>query len=64
MYGECLRLRLSEQQAAKLRRLEATTKRTRSAIVRLLIDAAVSSDAPDVRLDAARLEGRNWRGER
>jgi predicted DNA-binding protein len=63
MYGECLRLRLTGEQAAKLRRLEATTKRTRSAIVRLLIDAAVSSGMPDLRLDAARLEGRDY-GER
>ncbi len=63
MYGECLRMRLTDEQAAKLRRLEAVTKRTRSAIVRLLIDAAVSSGVPDVRLDAGRLEGRRDYGE-
>jgi len=64
MYGECLRVRLSGEQASKLRRLEVVTRRTRSDIVRLLIDAAVSSGMPDVRLDAARLEGRRDYGER
>jgi len=58
MYNECLRLRLTDEQAAKLRRMEAVTRRTRSDIVRLLIDAALFSAQPDVRLDAARLEGR------
>lgn len=58
MYGTWVGVRLSEQQAAKLRRLEAVTKRTRSAIIRLLIDAAVSSDAPDIRLEGGK------RGER
>jgi predicted DNA-binding protein len=52
-------VRLSESQARKLEALQRTTRRTKSQIVRLLIDAAVSDNKPDVWLDDRRLEAKN-----
>lgn len=54
-------VRLTKEQARKLEALEVATRRDRSQIIRLLVDAAISSDAPDIRLDADRLEGRGYR---
>jgi len=51
MYGILLSVRLSDEEAAKLERLERMTHRTRSEIVRLLIDAAVASGIPDLKIE-------------
>lgn len=60
-FAERLSVRLTKEQSRKLDALELATRRDRSQIIRLLVDAAISSDVPDIRLDAARLEGRGCR---
>lgn len=50
-------VRLTEGELRRLERLEAATRRTRSDVLRLLLDAAAPPDAPAIVLDTERLEG-------
>jgi hypothetical protein len=52
-------VRLTEAQARKLEALQRATRRNKSNIIRLLIDAAVADSNPDVWVDDKRLEGRH-----
>ena len=57
LYPVPLNARMTRAQDAKLKALESATRRNRSELIRLLIDAAVSDGEPDVWLDSAQLEG-------
>ena len=50
-------VRLTRTQARKLTAMEQATRRNRSEIIRLLIDAALTDSRPDVWLDKTQLEG-------
>jgi hypothetical protein len=58
VYSEMLAVRVADVHMKKLRSIERATRRSRSEIVRLLIEAALFDGRPDVWLDSARLEGR------
>jgi len=51
-----LSVRLTPTQTRKLDAIERATRRSRSDVVRLLIDAAVTDARPQVWLDAGQLE--------
>ncbi len=48
-------VRLTQQQWRRLCYLEEQTKRTKSNVLRLLLDAAQPTGAPDIKLDERRL---------
>lgn len=54
MFEEVVTVRLTRPQAAKLRHIETHTRRTRSAILRMLLEQAVVAPTPDVQLDTKR----------
>ena len=63
LYPVPLNARVTRVQDAKLKALESATRRNRSEIIRLLIDAALTDGKPDVYLDTARLDGRRAYGQ-
>ena len=51
IYSKHLRVRLTEEQDAKLNELAAETRRDRSEVIRILIDLAYSTKHRDIGLD-------------
>lgn len=57
VYSERITVRLTQAQAAKLRALAMRTGRDRSQVLRILIDAALRDDRPDIYLDQDKAKG-------
>ena len=55
--GPPLNIRLTDEQHARLDELAQATRRNKSEVVRLLIDAATTDGRPDVWLDPNKVEG-------